>query len=87
MASVPLAAGSRAIGLDSITGDSARAAVLADEVQSEQAAGEPEDGGEEGECHVGLPLVAGALVGDAGPVEGRAAVEWADELTKSLVKL
>lgn len=54
--------------------------MLADEVQAQETADEPEDGGEEGERDVGLPLVAGALLGDAGPVEGGAAVEWADPL-------
>ena len=81
VASVPLAASSTAVGLDSITGNRAvGAAVLADEVQPQKTAGEPEHGGEEGEGDIGLPLVACALLGDAGPVESGAAVKWADEL-------
>ena len=81
LATVPLAASSTAVGSDAITGNWAvGAAVLADEVQSEKTAGEPEHSRQEGEGNVGLPLVTGALLGDAGPVEGGAAVEWADEL-------
>lgn len=54
--------------------------MLADEVETEKTGGQPEYGREEGEGHVGFPLVAGTLVGYAAPVEGGAAVEWADEL-------
>lgn len=54
--------------------------MLADEIETEKTRGEPEHGRQEGECDVGLPLVAGALVGYAAPVKGGAAVEWADEL-------
>lgn len=55
--------------------------MLADKVQSQETAGQPEHGGQEGERDVGLPLVAGALLSDAAPVESGAAVEWADELS------
>lgn len=54
--------------------------MLADEVETEKTRSQPENGGEEGEGHVGFPLVAGSLVGYTAPVEGGAAVEWADEL-------
>jgi len=50
------------------------------EPESENSASKPEDGREEDECSVGLPLLAGALVSDVGPVEDGTAVKGSDEL-------
>jgi hypothetical protein len=47
----------------------------------EQGTGEPEDGGEEDECYISLPALAGAGFGDIAPFEDGAAVKWANELS------
>jgi len=79
-ASVPAAAADGSVVASLVVVDNGVAAAgTAGNPDAKDGAGEPEDGGEEAECDVGLPAVAGALVGDVGPVEDGAALKRTDE--------